>query len=52
MKTILLIGNITALKNRTDKNLYNFYCYLQKHSKHSIELYNLEERQPIDQNKN
>jgi hypothetical protein len=45
MTTILVIGNIDSLKNRTDKNLYNFYCYLQTYSKYSIELHEADKRQ-------
>jgi hypothetical protein len=42
MNNIIVIGNIEGdggLKNRMDKNLYNFYSYLKTHSHYSIELY-------------
>ena len=44
MTTILVIGNITSLKNRTDKNLYNFYCYLQTYSKYSIDFHEADQQ--------
>jgi hypothetical protein len=54
MKNILVIGNLEGdggLKNRMDKNLYNFYAYLKQHSKYSIELYNSDQKTKlIEQN--
>jgi hypothetical protein len=50
MTKIIVIGYLEHFKNRTDKNLYNFYCYLQKKSKFSIELYSPSDRELIIKN--
>jgi hypothetical protein len=47
MNSIFVIGCLDALQNRMDKNLYNFYIYLQKSSKYSIFLICVSEKRKI-----